>query len=321
MKLVAWIFYILLSAKALAIAVSSSPSSPLAVAADYYSSKHDYNQSLDLWTKVYTTEPQSVEAMLKVSELELLIKGHETAQQTILQFLKKQKNILSPSVIKDIQGRLWIMQNRFIKDESQSLYLQAMTKIKLLDFSQGLALLNRSIALENGNLLVLQAKANCEKKLSLFNKFYETLKLASSVVEMNRGWSESLLEAQYYFKDYGDVVTWFELQVKSTLSPRQRLSSGMALIETGQEKEGALLLSQLHNSRQSNPVFPILWYGLGRVLIKKPATIGAGVQYLERFLSATGQVDTLSIDGWDPYRSLEKVAEVKAWLADIKQTP
>ncbi|MCX6103082.1 MAG: hypothetical protein NT000_07445, partial [Proteobacteria bacterium] len=92
MKLVAWIFYVLLSAKALAIAVS--PSSPLAVAADYYSSKHDYNQSLDLWTKVYTLEPQSVEAMLKVSELELLIKGHETAQQTLLQFLKKQKNIL-----------------------------------------------------------------------------------------------------------------------------------------------------------------------------------------------------------------------------------
>lgn len=298
-----------------------SPTSTLAVAADYYSSKHDYNQSLDLWTKVYTSQPQSVEAMLKVSELELLIKGHETAQQTILQFLHKQKNILSPYVIKDIQGRLWIMQNRFIKDESQSLYLQAITKIKLLDFSQGLALLNQSIALENGNLLVLQAKTNCEKKLGLFNKFYETLKLASSVVEMNRDWSESLLEAQYYFKDYGDMVTWFELQVKSTLSPRQRLASGMALIEKGQEKEGAFLLSQLHDSGKRSPVFPILWYGLGRVLIKQPATIGAGVQYLERFLSATGQVDTLSIDGWDPYRSLEKVPEVKAWLADIKQIP
>ncbi len=292
----------------------------LSIAAEYYYSKYDFNQALALWREVYKSQPHSVEAVLKVSELELLLEGHEAAQKTILDFLNKHQHVISPSNYRRLYQQLNEMQNRFVRDDSQSFYFQSLAKIKLQDFSQALVVLNQANNFEKGNLRILEAKAKCEKQLGLFSKFYETLKSTKEVAQVSKSWTENLLESQYYFKDYSEVLHWFELQVKAHISPRQKIASAMALIEKGQNKEGGSLLLQINEAFKHSPPHPIVWYGLGRTMMSSQNS-GVAIQYFERFLSSAGRPESFLIDGWDPYRSQEKVAEVTQWLSELRQSP
>ena len=114
------------------------------------------------------------------------------------------------------------MQDRFVKEESQSLYFQAIAKMKLQDFSQALILLNQALGLEKGNLLVLEAKAKSEKKMGFFSKYYQTLKTASEVAEVGQSWTENLLEAQYYFKDYSNYDSVDNINVDNLYSCKKK---------------------------------------------------------------------------------------------------
>jgi tetratricopeptide (TPR) repeat protein len=317
--LLRWIFWGIVSLKAVAVNTTSLPS--LSVAADYYFSKNDYSQALSLWEEVYKSQPSSVQAMLKVSELELLLKGHEPSQKTVLDFLNHRRQFISTYDWKNIQSQLELTQSRFVKDESQSLYFQAVSKINLGDFSQALALLNQANILEKGNLLILEAKANCEKRLGFFNKFYETLKTANEIAVVKTRWTESLLEAHYHFKDYGEIVKWFEKRSEQGLTPRQKLTSALALIEKGDEKEGRALLLQIQEKQLAEVIRPMLWYGLGRVLMKEPYSAGMVTKHLERFVASASKLEAFQPQNWDPYRLKEKVAEAQIVLADLKQSP
>jgi hypothetical protein len=313
-----WICWVLGSFKAIALPPTSLPS--LSIAADYYYSKSDYPQALMLWGEVYKSQQGSVPAMLKVSELELLLKGHEASQKTVLDFLARQRQFISSADWKSIQDYLEKIQTRFVKDESQSLYFQAVSKINLQNFTQALALLNQANSLEKGNLLILEAKADCEKRLGLFNKFYETLKATNEVIVVKTDWVESLLEARYYFKDYAEIVQWFEMQSEQILTPRQKLASGLALIEKGDEKEGGAILLQIKEKQLAKFSRPMLWYGLGRVFKREPYSATLAIRYLERFLGSASNFEPLQAQNWDPYRAKEKVAEANQWLFGLRQS-
>lgn len=180
-------------------------------------------------------------------------------------------------------------------------------------------MLNQANSLEKGNLSILEAKANCEKRLGLFNNFYETLKTANGIAVVKTGWIESLLEAHYYFKDYAEIVQWFEMRSEQFLTQRQKLISALALIEKGDEKEGGNLLFQIKEKSLAKSSRPILWYSLGRVLMKEPYSTALAMGYLERFLNSASSLDALQAQSWEPYRVTEKVIEAKQWLIDLKQ--
>lgn len=288
---------------------------PLAKAAQYYFSQNDYSESLNLWSQVYALQPRSEEAMLKVAELQLMLQGHDAAQRTVLDFIQSNRHRLSPSSLEEVMKKLSYFQNRFVKDEAQSLYFQSIAKIKLKDYSQALVLLNQALSLEKGNLLLLESKAQCEKLLGFLGKYYDTLKVASEVANLSAHWTENLLESRYYFKDFSEVLSWYETQVKPNLTYRQKLAVAMALIEKGEDKEAAYLLERLSQVGLQKSVHPLVWYGYGRIFLQSPTMKGVAAQYLERFVSAMKSPHSVLIEGWDPYHCDEKLTQAQSWLS------
>jgi hypothetical protein len=286
---------------------------PLAEAAEYYFSKHDYAESLNLWKQVYKLGPTSEEAMSKVAHLELMLEGHEPAEKTVVDFIRRYQNHLADSDLRRLRNLYYEIQTRFIKEEAQSFYFQALAKIKLKDFSKGLTLLNQSQKAEKGNLLIFQAEAQVEKRLGLFSKYYDTLKSGAAFNVFSTSWRDELLEAQYHFKDYSDILEWYESQIKSQLTSRQRLIIGLTLLEKGESRKAVFLLEKLQDNFQDKGMSSVVWYVLGKVYRENTALSKSFVTYSTKFLNATKSLEIVSEGIWDPYRLAEKRAEVLKW--------
>jgi len=286
---------------------------PLAQAAEYYFSKHDYAESLNLWKQVYRLQPASEKAMSKVAHLELMLEGHEPAEKTVLNFIQRYQNYWSDSDLKRLRSLYYETQTRFIKEEAQSFYFRGMAKIKLKDLTQGLSLINQAQSIERGHLLILQAKAQAEKQLGLFRKYYDTLKDGSEFNALSVQWSEELLEAHYHFKEYSDIFKWNEKNMKSTLTNRQKLIVGLALLENGESRKAVLLFQKILDSFQDKGKNFVVWYGLAKAYKENPMFSKVYATYSSKFLNATKSLETPQENIWDPYRLSEKRAEVLKW--------
>lgn len=288
--------------------------------ADTTYAPQDINPLLEQWKSALKSKPDSVDAVMRVSELELLSEGHEVAQKTLLNFIAEKNESLTPNSLWKAQKKLVEMQTRFVKDESQSLYFQSLAKVKLQDFSQALSLLNQADQLERGNFRILESKARCERELGQFNNYYETLKSAVQLVWVDQGWRDNLVEAQYYFKDFSDVISWAELQTSLVVSTRQKIALAMSMIEKGENHKAAIILFQVLDSSRDFGSNPIVWYGLGRAH-RKQKNLKPAIRYFEKFLSVAARSKMLTSVGWDPYKTSEKLDEAKQWLLEVKQSP
>lgn len=309
-----WIWFLFVFASHFVLAANFS----LSTAAEYYFSKHDFGQALSLWQEVYKSQPNSVDVAIKVSELRFLLEGHEAAQKTLIEFLQEKRNFISPLKHEKLNQKLTEMQNRFFRDDSQSFYYQSLSKIKLGDFNQALVLLNQADQLERGNSKVLELKARCEKQLGQYSKYYETLKTSQDLILFNSNLIDNFLEGAYYFKDYSNILNWLELHSTSPISPRQRIAIAMAYLEKGEFQKAETLFYQLVSDLGPGPNHPIIWYGLGRALSNRPVS-RLKMQYWEKFIKSAAEPGALILDGWDPYRTIEKVTEANKWLTELAQ--
>lgn len=308
MKLVGWFSFIYLFVCSSLYSATAIPN--LAQAAEYYFAKHDYSESLKLWQQLYQSQPESLEIMEKVAELQLMLEGHESAQKTISDFRKTNSDWLSWETDKRILNLLNETQSRFVKAEAQSLYFQARSKIKLKNFSQALGLLNQSWSLEKGNVLILVLKADCEKTLGLFSKYYETVKIAAELTLYDKSWMDQLLEAQFYFKDYKDILSWYESQKRKDLTVRQTLAVGMAYIDTKNPEKGIIILNRILDSHKVGSAYPIVWYGMGKAWCDEYNHGTGNNSYWDKFVRVMKVARPKTEDSWDPYGTLAKLNEV-----------
>jgi tetratricopeptide (TPR) repeat protein len=296
---------------------SASVLPPLSKAAEYYYSKNDYKQAFQLWSEVYSQSPDSLEALLKVSQLKLLFEGHQAFYQVLKDFNQRKGKNISVSYWEMLQSYIIDSQNRFLKDESQSLYYQAAARIKLGDLGQALTLLNQAESIEKGNLRILESKSQCEKRLGLENKYYETLKIARDLGATTSSWSEVLLEAYYHFRDYVGVTDWYQENKRKTLTSRQKLVCSMALIETGEIKQANSLLMEILETQPQDGIHPMVWFGLGRTLAGSKGTMPNAIQYLERFLVNAEHPESYWLDGWDPFRYQEHLGVANRLVTEL----
>jgi len=300
--------------------VSFALNENLVQSAEAFYAQNDFPHALDSWKKIYKVNPHSVEAVIRVSDLQLLLDGHESAQKTILEFLSEGREHLSSSQVWIVQQRLLEVQNRFVKDDSQSLYFQAMVKIKLADFNQALPLLNQANQIEKGNSKILESKAQCERELGQYTQYYDTLKTTAELNWINNKVREELLEAQYFFRDFSDIIQWSQSQINSNMSLRQKTVISLAKLEKAENQDSVRAFLQIIEGAKGRPVNPMIWYGLGRCY-RKMENVGAATKYFEKFVSMTAKSQVIATQTWDPYRTAEKLEDAKQWLLETKQSP
>jgi tetratricopeptide (TPR) repeat protein len=291
----------------------------LAIAADYYFSRHDYRQALQLWNEVFRRQPDNVTALLRVAELKLVFEGRSQATETVVKFLSQRGEGLEGSQRAKIKQNLQWIQEKFLTEEGQTLYLQALPKIQHDDCPGALTLLNQSTAVEKGALMALKQKANCEKKLKQFNRLYTTLQSAYETCPFDPFVTEELMDAHLFFRDYSAAAVVYKNDLDDVFSDRQRLSIIYSLMETG-ETPGAVRLLRAHlEAQKGSEISPPVLFALGKVYSQRKDTQSASAQYLEKFLARMTQPRPAVIEEYDPYHLSERIEEAQKILSTIKE--
>jgi len=299
-------------------AVVPPPVDSLALAAEYYFSHHDYRQSLDLWSEILKRDPINEKALVRTSDLKLLLEGRASARDALLSVLDNPALFLSTDARKVLRDRLSILQNAFLTDEGQATYLQALPKIKRGDCAGALGLLNQAAIQEKGNVRVLREKARCELHQGLYVKYYATVQQAHENNPFDLEILDGLLEAEAYYREYPKIIALARKYPDDFRSLRQKMAYGIALVETGEDAAAVPLLQSVVEAQKSSVVSPIVLYALGRAFAKKPDTKAEAIGYLDRFLISGSRPEFLLVDGWDPYHSPERLEEAQKLVTSLK---
>lgn len=288
-------------------------SDPFVSAAEYYFSRQSYPAAFELWSKVLSREPENVSALLRVAELKLLLEGRLASRDILLKFLGQRAGTLTNEAEQLIQSKHTLLQSLFLTDEGQSLYLRAMTKIQRKDFAGAAPLLTHALSLENNNLRILKEKAKCEKYSKAYDRFHETIQSAFESDPYDMEIIDNLVETYVYYKEYPKIVSLFRKTPNNLKTNRQRLAFGIALLEVGIPQDAIFVLQGLIERGKNTAIHPIALYAMGRLMNARGQTVEAGY-YWDRFLNTAARTDDILIDGWDPYRSQEKLDGVTQLL-------
>jgi tetratricopeptide (TPR) repeat protein len=294
-------------------------------AAQYYFDHREYAQSLALWEAIYKRQPENVEALCRVAELKLLLEGRVQSRDTIVEFLKQHSQLRAEEK-EAIRSRFERIQSFFLTDEGQTAFLQAKTRVERKDYQGALAALERSMALERGNVKVLKVKANCERSLGLWESFSQTAKQAFENDPFDPDVVGDMTDAFTYRSQYPKVIELFQSNPELLSSVRNRTAYAVAMAESGSVSTAVPLLQTLVEKGKSNAIAPILWFELGSVLAKRRDTTAEATNYLEQFIrSVPTSLVGISSSGpsgeasWDPYRTGERRSEAERLLASLRE--
>ncbi len=288
----------------------------LRFASEYYYEKADYGQSISLWNELAKSEPTNLNALFRVAELKLIFEGRPSARSTLNSYFLLEGSPLQDSVLKDRLKRILTI---FLTDESQSLYLQAKQKMREKNFEGALTLLEQADQLENGNIQVLIEKARCEKALKAYENFYKTLRLAFQLNPLNESLLEELYEAGIYFGEAKRVLESHRQEWLIFGSSRYRTAYSVGLVEAGKNAEALPILQALVEKERFTSVHPIVFFMMAKVLSQKGNFHSGARYYLEKFLAASGRPERCAIDGWDPYKTTERVEDAKRLLSILNR--
>jgi len=322
---------------------------PLLSAAEYYYDHQDYRQALRLYQEVLKHQPGSLSAVIKVSELKLMYDTRQSARDVLLQFIATQNSLLSADSRRALRDKVENIASLFVTDDGQTSFLQAMVEIKDKGCSGAIPLLNQAMQQEPGNAKVLREKAHCERQLGAYRPFHETLKLAVESDPFDPQLADSLSEADIYYEEFNKVIERYRLAPELLRSTRGRIALAIALEGTGARTEALTRLQALVSDQKPVVVHPVVWFVLGRLFAHLPEGGSESRLYLERFLasavrpepsasqgmltSAVVKAPAISagavisretlprdclIDGWDPYRTEDKILAARKILEELR---
>lgn len=298
---------------------ASSVSDSAASTAEYYYSRNDYAQALSLWSEILRQKPDNLLAVIRVAELKLMFEGREASRQTILAFMSRPDGTLSSKERSQLREKSRSLQQLFLTDEGQTLYIQALAKIKEKDCAGALPLLGRAMTSEKGNLKVLLQKARCERSLALPKELQQTLKLAQESDPFDEEIADELAETLIYFGEYEAALSLLKTSAAQSPTLRHRVAHGVALMAAGQPEKAVPQFQRLVEQESRNGVPAVVYYVLGVALSKGTDTSAEAVFFLKRFLSSLSKESVSA--GWDPYRCQEKIEQVNKLLASLERPP
>ncbi|MBI4404566.1 MAG: hypothetical protein HY537_10415 [Deltaproteobacteria bacterium] len=312
------VLFALVFGNALLFAAPQLPNDQLTVAAEYYYSKYDYRQSLGLWNDILKQSPANLQALFRLAELRLLFTGRDASKETILGYLRTYGQKISPDTRKAIRQKLVSLQSIFLTETGQSLFLAGTSKAKQNDCPSATALLNQAIQHEGNHPDLLWERAKCEKLMSQYDKFYETLKLAFESNPLDSHILDSLSEAAVFFRDYPLVISLLKDSPPENETPIQKTALAIALQEKGEYTTAIEKWQHLLEQQKNNGVHPIVFFKMGQALVQQRNNSLEAVTFLERFLSSAKQKENCLVGGWDPFHTEEYLPAAEKMLAALQ---
>lgn len=289
--------------------------SALASAAEYLYRHQDYSQSLQLWNRLLKSQPDDLQVVSRVAELRFWLEGREGLRQFLWSYFERPLLPGTGSGAR-LERKGAELQSRFLTEEGQSRYHQALVRKASGDLSSALTLLGQSEALEGANLRVLTAKADCQRGLKTWPALRETLVASFQANPLDSRALEAAMEAHVYFRDYGQVLALYKRVPRRFRSTRSRLALGVALLESGGDSAAIGVLKPLSPAAAS--LSPVLPFALGKALALRSAHAAESIQLLEQFLAGGDDSSNTPSGGWDPYRCAELRDEAKRLVAELK---
>jgi hypothetical protein len=280
--------------------------------------KYDFKQAFTLWNEVLKRQPLMAVAVARLAELKLMLEGRASSRELLLQFLNQNATHLSPESERDLRDKLRVLGSTFVSDEGQSLYLQALARIRHQECTSALPLLDRAVYLEAGNLNVLVEKARCEKTMGQIEHFYDTAKAAYESDPFDKETLDPLLDGHLYFKQFSNILGIFRRTPELFVTNQQKTAVAVSFGELGSAQQSLDLLHRLMDVPRASNLHPILFYEAGKILSSRADSTSEAESYLERFISLAQAPQNYLFDGWDPYRCTELVPEAKKMLVALK---
>lgn len=267
-------------------------------AAEYYFSRQDFKQSLELYSS--SNEPKNT---FRIADLKFLLNGRVAARETIVTALEKNKD-LSVDLKNQLHEKLTSVLEAFVTDEGQSEYFRAMTKIRHGDWATAESLLESASSREEGNTLVLELKSQCERELKKIREYTNTLQQWREQNPYSVSATEKLAESYFFDGDYSKVLTLF-----ATLRPQKNSYGNLILLLSKAELGKYFDLDELEDY---GGTYPIALFYVGKELAKSEEDRTEALTILSQFNQKS--VNQLKED-WDPLKISEKVIESKKILA------
>ncbi len=271
-------------------------------AAEYYYNRQDFKQALELYSSA--NEPKNT---IKIAELKFLLNGRSAAREVLVSALEKNRE-LSPEYRTQLSDKLSVLLESFVSDEGQSEFFRAQTKIRHGDWTSAKILLEAAAGREDGNALVLELKAQCEKELKKTREYTNTLTQLRDLNPFATSVTEKLAEAYFADGDYSKIQSLFSSQ-----RPQKNSYSNLLLLMSKSETGKFLDLDELEDFA---PSYPIALFYVGKELIKNEEDRQEALKLLEQFnLKYTNHL----LDGWDPLKISEKVIESKKLISSYSK--
>lgn len=284
--------------------------------AEYYLARREYRQALQIWEKTLKSQPKSVSALVRVSELKLLFEGREAVRDQVIAFLESNGAKLSSSDRKQILAEFTRLQSVFVSDNGQAAFLKALTRIQANDCSGALPYLSEALGLEKGNVKILMEKAKCEQSSKLYSQAYESLKQAGQMQPYFPELLEELAESHLYHDHPDQVVLLFKGSAEKLTTLRHQTAYAMALFLEKRYQEALPLLNAIVSQKHQVEIHPILYYALGTLLSQNERSSEQGKLYLNKFLKVVTGESSDSAPHFDPYHSETFVAHAEQLLKE-----
>jgi hypothetical protein len=168
---------------------------------------------------------------------------------------------------------------------------------------------------------VLREKAKCERAMGVYERFFETLRLAYENDPFDTEIRGNLAEAYVYYGEAAKAITLIRHDPSRPPSVREQVALAVSLVETGALAEARPVLQRLMGDGLQRPVSPVVLLALGKVFAARPDGAAEASSYLERFVAVAARPENTLVDGWDPYRSQEKLDGARKLLATLKASP
>jgi hypothetical protein len=293
---------------------------PLAVSADYYFSRHEFAQAFDLWKRYRQLHPESLHATLRVAELKLMFESREAASKDLQKYIQTTGQILSADNKRHLKEKLYVITSTFLTEDGQSSYFRALQREKREDLSGALAFLQQASPLEKGNILVLKAKGRVERLLKMPERSYQSLAAARTLYPYDSDLQDSLFELQIYLGASADLLASLRSRsaVALPLTARQKLALAVAQADVGDPAVALASFQDLVQKEKQLSVHPIVYFYLGKLAAARSPRSPEVTHFLERYKLAMARPESAIIDGWDPYRTLERADVAETLLLEAK---
>lgn len=270
-------------------------------AAEYYFENGNFPLALSLWEPALKKNPRDLKALQRTGELTLLLRGRNAMADLFLESAKEPWPMEARSKMLAVFLEL---QSRFLTDQAQELYLQALQKRSRKDFTGAVALLAQAANREPGHTLVLRALAQSEWDSRNYEGYFSSLKAAWKSYPFDPHEKLQLAEAYLYFKQYSAALAL--LKGSSSLGERGLLIRAVCHYEKGDYSDAKSLALSLLSRAPSPTEMAVAYALLAQLSFRSEGHSPLTSKLYSKFLAAG-----VEIPEFDPFQLKAKRAEAE----------